>query len=83
MDLDDAVVVMELQHELRKKQTHLAHTFLCVNVVDAQNRENTFHDWENTTHSREHISNNIPIPITYPKNGWGKPNTWLAGQPAR
>ena len=33
-------------------------------------------------HNRENISNNIPIPIIYSQSGWGKPNTWLAGQPA-
>ena len=26
--------------------------------------------------------NNIPIPIIYPQNGWGKPDMWWANQPA-
>ena len=37
---------------------------------------------KNTTHNGENISNNIPIPIKFPQGGWGKPNTWLACQPA-
>ena len=39
------------------------------------------HNRENTPHNRENISNNIPISIIYPQNGWGKPNTWVSGQP--
>ena len=31
---------------------------------------------------RKNVSNNIQIPIKYPPNGWGKPNTWSVGQPA-
>ena len=45
-------------------------------------RENTNYNKEITTPNKQNISNNIPIPIIYPQNGSGKPNAWLAAQPA-
>ena len=37
---------------------------------------------ENTSNDKENICNDTPILIIYPPNEWGKPNTWLVGQPA-
>ena len=43
-------------------------------------------DVELATNTNTNTNISIPIPILYgnlyPRNGWGKPNTWLAGQPA-
>ena len=34
------------------------------------------------THNRENTTHNKKTPPIHPTNGWGKPNAWLASQPA-
>ena len=38
------------------------------------NRENTTHNNKHTIHHKENMSNDIPILVNVPPNGWGEPD---------